>query len=123
MAIRRQVEISSDLSSAPLTSDAAPVRFSLDGTHYEIDLTADEERTLRACLQPYLAAARRSGRQDNQAAGPTATAPELRAWAAANGYVLPSRGRIPDYVREAHSVSERSASVAGILDLLEPVGP
>lgn len=78
------------------------VRFSLDGTEYEIDLNADHTQQLREALAPYVGAGRRvsgstrrparSGRRP-QASGPNTT--EVREWAKAQGIDVKDRGRIP----------------------------
>jgi hypothetical protein len=78
------------------------VRFSLDGTEYEIDLNANHTQQLREALAPYVGAARRvsgstrrparPGRRP-QASGPNTT--EVRAWAKAQGIDVKDRGRIP----------------------------
>ena len=78
------------------------VRFSLDGTEYEIDLNADHTQQLREALAPYVGAGRRasgstrrpahSGRRP-QTSEPNTT--EVREWAKAQGIDVKDRGRIP----------------------------
>jgi len=58
MATRTVVLLVSDLSEADAEETVA---FGLDGTSYEIDLTADEAASLRSALEPYVTAARRTG--------------------------------------------------------------
>lgn len=89
------------------------VLFSLDGTAYEIDLTDQNAAALRDALAPYVAAGRsvstrsapasarrrvqkRSGQRDY---GP------IREWAAANGYTVSERGRVPAAVLEAYDAA------------------
>ena len=78
------------------------VRFSLDGTEYEIDLTAGHTQQLREALAPYVDAGRRvsgSVRRPARAArrpqpsGPNTT--EVREWAKAQGMDVKDRGRVP----------------------------
>jgi hypothetical protein len=80
------------------------VRFGLDGTEYEIDLSAKHAEALRKALAPYLGAARRAsgsaarrpgrnGRRAASAAGPDATA--VREWAKSQGIEVKDRGRVP----------------------------
>ena len=78
------------------------VRFSLDGTEYEIDLNADHTRALREALAPYVDAGRRvsgSGRRPvrpgrrPQTSGPNTN--EVREWAKAQGIDVKDRGRVP----------------------------
>ncbi len=91
---------------------AETVRFSLDGEEYQIDLSARHAEALRAALRPYTAAARRLGRARRSSRSTAASratmslAPyesrAVRAWAAANGITLASRGRIPNTVIERY---------------------
>lgn len=88
-------------------SDAAEtVSFAIDGTSYEIDLSADNAAAFRAALQPYVDAGRRTprrgGRRGASTAASSATSKEIRAWAEANGIEVPSRGRIPATVQERY---------------------
>lgn len=80
------------------------VRFGLDGTDYEIDLSAKHAQALRTALAPYLSAARRApgsaarqpGRNGRGAAGtggPNPTA--VREWAKSQGIEVKDRGRVP----------------------------
>lgn len=85
------------------------VHFSLDGSAYEIDLTGEHAAQLRAALEPYLAAGRRTQRA---AIGRPAATPKranrnpdtasIRTWAGEHGYTLSDRGRIPADVIEAY---------------------
>jgi hypothetical protein len=78
------------------------IRFSLDGTEYEIDLNAEHTQQLREALAPYVGAGRRvsgsarrparSGRRP-QPSGPNTT--EVREWAKAQGIDVKDRGRVP----------------------------
>jgi Lsr2 len=80
------------------------VRFGLDGTDYEIDLTVEHAEALREALAPYVSAARRPGSRDG--ARKPARAPrkapanepnttEVREWAKAQGIEVKDRGRVP----------------------------
>jgi hypothetical protein len=82
----------------------ATVRFALDGTDYEIDLSAKHAQALRKALAPYLGAARRasgsvirrpgrSGRRAANVGGPDPTA--VREWAKSHGIEVKDRGRVP----------------------------
>jgi Lsr2 len=77
------------------------VRFGLDGTEYEIDLTAEHARALRDALSRYVQAARRAGggarrpaRGRRRAAGGVDST-EVREWARAQGIEVKDRGRVP----------------------------
>jgi len=80
------------------------VRFGIDGTDYEIDLSAKHAEALRKALEPYLGAARRApgsaarrpgrtGRRVASAAAPDPTA--VRGWAKSQGIDVKDRGRVP----------------------------
>lgn len=73
------------------------VRFALDGTEYEIDLTAEHARALRNALARYVAAARRrpvSPRPARVQRAAVSTS-EVRAWAKSQGLDVKERGRMP----------------------------
>jgi hypothetical protein len=104
MVQRRITELLDDLDGGRADE---MVRFSLDGSDYEIDLSADNARVLRAALQPYVAAARRlgTGRPPSAARGHAEEAddsPLIREWARARGLDVSNRGRIPAYLKEAY---------------------
>ena len=92
-------------------SDATEtVRFGLDGTSYEIDLSEKNATALRKALERYVSVARRAGSSRLPAGGRRATASsrrnadrgydiaQLREWAGANKVKVPARGRIPQAV-------------------------
>jgi hypothetical protein len=78
------------------------VRFGLDGTSYEIDLSAAHAEELRNALAPYTragqkvtGAARRTARGHGKAAANGFSTNEVRDWAKANGIEIKDRGRVP----------------------------
>ncbi len=80
------------------------VRFGLDGTEYEIDLSAEHAQALRDGLATYVTAARRAGggaaRRPARSSGRRASASglnttEVREWAKAQGIEVKDRGRVP----------------------------
>jgi hypothetical protein len=80
------------------------IRFGLDGTEYEIDLSAKHTAALRKALAPYLGAARRApgsvarrpGRTGHRAASAGAPDPiAVREWAKSQGIEVKDRGRVP----------------------------
>lgn len=83
-----------DLSGEPA---AETVQFGLDGRHYEIDLTKDHAKQLRAELRPHVRAARPVAPPS-----PKQEAALIRAWARENGYEVADRGRIHRDVLEAY---------------------
>ena len=87
------------------------VEFGLDGVNYTIDLSEKNIGKLRKALDPYLAAASRTGRAGSggriasRPAAPTRAHRDqnqaIREWAAANGHEVSERGRIPKAVVDA----------------------
>lgn len=96
----------SDVSGEVIDLTAPTVRFAVDGIEYQIDLTADEQSDLRAALAPYLAVARRATKESTQSTR-SASSKEIRAWALANGYDVPARGRIPLLAQDAYREAQR----------------
>ena len=59
MAQRVEVRLTDDLSGVAIPAGKGEtVTFSLDGTYYEIDLTAKNASVLRKTLRPYIEAGR-----------------------------------------------------------------
>lgn len=87
------------------------VRFSFDGTHYEIDLSDDNADALREAFSDYVAAARKvTSRSGRVSAGSKARSnpdelAKIREWAAANGHEVSSRGRISQAVKDAYDAA------------------
>lgn len=104
------------------------VRFNLDGTDYEIDLSPKHERQLREALAAYVAAARRQGTRKaaSQPKGRrgaprliavsgngTISNADVRAWAKANGLKVNDRGRIAaEVVDQFHAAQRRTAQAS-----------
>jgi hypothetical protein len=84
-------------------SDAeGAVLFGLDGTQYEIDLSTEHARELRAALGRYIEAgrsvtstARRAGPSGRQTDANGTSNTAVRTWAKAQGIEVKDRGRIP----------------------------
>lgn len=83
-------------------SDAVEtVRFGLDGTQYEIDLSSEHAEELRALAAPYVRSARKtsgSGRgsaRTRNAAGNGTDSGKIRDWAKDRGIKVNDRGRVP----------------------------
>lgn len=91
------------------------VTFALDGTSYEIDLSAEHAASFRDDVATWVEHARRTsgGRKSparattkSTGAGRTSTdrdrAGSVREWARANGHEVSDRGRIPATVQQAY---------------------
>jgi hypothetical protein len=79
------------------------VHFALDGTEYEIDLSAGHSEELRSALGKYIIHARKVGgaARRGRAAGRSRRADsalntsEIRNWAREHGHDIKDRGRVP----------------------------
>jgi hypothetical protein len=83
------------------------VIFAWKGYTYEIDLSSKNIGKLDKALAPFVDKARRLGRTGKAApkaasVRAASNAAEVRAWAQANGYEVPERGRIPNDIRDAY---------------------
>src|SRR5579885_2558332 len=102
MAQKTIVQLIDDLDHG---SADETVSFAIDGSGYEIDLSAKNAAKLRDVLAPYVANARRAGRGARPAASsgrrgrPTRGDREqthaIREWARKNGHKVGEKGRIP----------------------------
>lgn len=87
------------------------VRFGLDGTRYEIDLSHEHAAELRSLLAPYRSAGRVAPRVaknvERARAGGPRDVTAVRRWARANGVEVADRGRIPKTVISAFETAQR----------------
>jgi hypothetical protein len=102
VAQKVQVTLVDDLDGS---SADETLTFGLDGVAYEIDLSRSNAKKFRDSLNPYVGAARRSGRAARAgrprgrtgrrpAAGSQAPTSDIRAWARSKGIKVNERGRI-----------------------------
>ena len=87
------------------------VRFGLDGTEYEIDLSSKHTSELRQVLGTYISHARRVGtsrRPRVRAASQVLDTHKVREWAKENGFEIKDRGRVP-----AEVVAKYKAATGG----------
>jgi nucleoid-associated protein Lsr2 len=102
MAQRVQIILEDDFDGG--TADET-VSFALDGTEYEIDLSAKNAADLRGSISPWLGHARKTGgrrKRGTAKASSTSSTSDIRAWAQAHGHDVSSRGRVSAEVREAY---------------------
>src|SRR6266568_4168525 len=96
MATKTEVALEDDLDGGPA---GKTVRFAIDGTEYEIDLSKKNAKTFRRGLAPFVEHARKAGRGQRRRPVRTAATRErsgdIRAWAKAQGIPVSDRGRIP----------------------------
>jgi hypothetical protein len=103
MAQKVTVALEDDLTGDPADET---VRFAVDGTGYEIDLSAKNAAAFGTLLAPYIEHARKAGRAQGRRAGRTASSRQrsgdIRAWAKEHGLAVSERGRIPASVVEQY---------------------
>jgi hypothetical protein len=107
MAQRIQTLLIDDLDGGEA---AGTVRFGLDGTEYEIDLSAAHGDELRKALEQYLAHARRTvgtartAARSRRGSAAVDTA-KVREWARGQGIEVKDRGRVPADVLEQYKTA------------------
>jgi len=100
---------------------AETVRFGVDGTAYEIDLSARHASELRSMIGRYIRVARRIQSAPTRARQKPLSRPRtqmdreqsrrIRSWAMERGLLASPRGRIPQHVAEEYEATMRVASV------------
>lgn len=106
MARKIEIILVDDIDGAPA---AETVLFGIDGSEYEIDLSAENAAALKTALARYTAAGRRKARSNGKSATRSrarkpqaASVTAIRRWAADNGYKISTRGRLPAPVVQAY---------------------
>jgi Lsr2 len=104
MAQRTQVLLIDDLDGS---SADETVAFGLDGSAYEIDLSAKNANQLRKSLASYVAHGRKSAlirgnARRRSGAATIADTADVRSWARDNGYAVNDRGRLAAEVVDAY---------------------
>ena len=106
MAQKMTVELEDDLTGGPAEET---VRFAVDGTGYEIDLSAKNAAAFGKLLAPYIEHGRKAGRAPGRWGGRTAASRQrsgdIRAWAKQHGLPVSERGRIPASVVEQYEAA------------------
>jgi hypothetical protein len=94
MAQRAEIVFTDDMDGSEA---AGTVRFGLQGTTYEIDLSQQNADQLAKVLEPYVAAGRKVASR-RPAARPRAAGPSpaaVREWARTEGMEVKDKGRVP----------------------------
>jgi hypothetical protein len=112
MAKQQITRLIDDLDGEVLESGKT-IHFSLEGRAYEIDLSDKNADKLREAFAPFIKAGRsigsasrssstrgRATKKDSRDLG------AVREWAAANGYEVSARGRVPTAVLEAYDAAQ-----------------
>jgi Lsr2 len=106
MAQKTFVQLVDDIDGGEATQT---VKFGLDGTQYEIDLSDENANKLRAALDDFVANGRKLSRSGQPyrhvQVGPASR--DVRAWARAKGYDVPERGRVPREFVELYEKAQR----------------
>ena len=109
MAQKVTVELEDDLDGGPADET---VRFGVDGSEYEIDLSTKNAGAFRK-LAPFIEHARKAGRGARRRPGRTASSRErsgdIRAWAKDQGIAVSERGRIPASVAEQYDAATQGS--------------
>lgn len=104
MAQRVHVVLEDDLDGSKAEET---VKFGLDGSSYEVDLSKKNAARLRDSLNKYVEVARRTqtkrSSRRRRSSGPSAA--EIRQWARENGMDVSERGRVPEEVRAAYEAA------------------
>ena len=108
MARKVQVHLLDDIDGSQADET---LRFGLDGTSYEIDLSVKHAEKLRASLAKFVLSSRRVGRSPVAATPRRAGTPArvdraqnqaIREWAKSRGIEISDRGRIPAHIVEQY---------------------
>jgi hypothetical protein len=81
------------------------VSFALDGVSYEIDLTTAHAAQLRAALEPWATAGRRTTSSRGRSKRGSGDTAKIRAWAKDSGLKVSERGRVSAEVRQAYEAA------------------
>jgi hypothetical protein len=114
MATKMTVLLIDDLDPALEATDT--IRFALDNTHYEIDLSDEHINELRSIFARYIDRARKvGGRRGGTGPSPRSSSnrrndlSQVRRWAADNGVERSTRGRIAGGVLAAYDAKDARA--------------
>ncbi|UOT07574.1 Lsr2 family protein [Rhodococcus opacus] len=109
MAKQVLVQIFDDIDETPIVDGKGEhISFSVNGVDYEIDLNSKNAKEFHRKLDYYIAHGAKIGGRKRQSTLKSATprrsreqVQSIREWAAANGYEVGARGRIPLEVQDA----------------------
>ena len=104
MAKKTHIELVDDIDGSKADETIA---FSIDGAHYEIDLSAENAEKIRAEIGEWAEKGTRVARKKARRASAPAPSSEenarIRQWAKDNGYEVGDRGRISAEIRQAYA--------------------
>jgi len=104
MATKIVTELQDDIDGSGATQT---VRFAMDGTEYEIDLSDRNANRFRESIAEFVGHARKVSGRRGRTATTSARAHRsqtgtMREWLKEHGYEVADRGRIPDWLRQAY---------------------
>ncbi len=108
MASRTQVIVEDDIDGGDADHT---IRFTVNGSSYEIDLSAANAQKFDRAIEPFVSKARRVGgrgagaRRTTRSSTGTAEQAAIRVWAKDNGYQVSDRGRISANVVAAYKAA------------------
>lgn len=110
MSQKTIIQLVDDIDGRELNpGEGETVTFALDGTTYELDLSAKNADKFRGVFQDYIAAGRKvtgsRGNSSRTKSNSSGDAKAIREWAQAQGLDVPARGRIPAPVREQYEAA------------------
>ena len=130
----QEITIKDDITGEEVPAGRKPVKFVVEGKSYSLDLTAANEKKLRTALlnlekaQSAIAVFTAKGGSgaasatQNKSATPRKKSktkgasrsdlPQIREWAAANGYELGKTGRIPGPIQDAYDAAKKRDAAA-----------
>lgn len=96
------------------SKDAETITFGLDGTTYEIDLSATNRARLADAYAPFIASARRESSSPaahaaTRTAGMRAERAAVRAWAKEEGLDVSDRGRLSASIIRQYEARQQNA--------------
>ena len=107
MARNTQIIVTDDLGGK---GAASPIRFSIDGKRYSIDLNKRNMDTFLRRFQPYIDAATEvpPGHPAHLRVAADGEGARMRAWAAQNGFKVSGRGRLSREVHAAYHAAQNA---------------
>ncbi|RNE50038.1 histone-like nucleoid-structuring protein Lsr2 [Corynebacterium alimapuense] len=109
MARREITQYFDDLDNSPLTNEQVnTIRFSVDGSHYIIDLSEENAARFREILTPYVENASalpapRKTTSRGASKAKSSNSRKIREWAQENNLKVAERGTIPSHIVEAYN--------------------
>jgi hypothetical protein len=102
VASKTIIEVTDDLDGSKADET---LHFAFEGAEFEIDLSKVHADGMRAALDPYMSAGRKTGgrRRNRAAATDGDQIKDIRDWAKKQGLKVSDRGRVSADVREAYA--------------------